>query len=74
LDGDGIEAGRGEMEAVSQVDDYLFALGCKDEFAFRRLTGARIAERVSNAVRRSALDAGIEAYEIEWPMVLTRVS
>lgn len=71
-----IEIKRAEpnLDAVRQVEEYLLALGQKDEFAFGKLEGVLIAERISVAVRDAALHAGISAYEIEWPVVLRQVA
>ena len=46
----------------------------KDEFAFGKLDGVLIAERISATVREAAQRAGIAAYEIEWPVTLRRVA
>lgn len=62
------------MDAVRQIEGYLLALGQQDKFAFGKLEGVLIAERISAAVSDAALHAGITAYEIEWPMTLRRVA
>ncbi len=69
-----IKRAEANLDAVRQVEEYLLALGKKDEFAFGKLEGVLIAERISVAVRDAALHAGISAYEIEWPVVLRRVA
>ena len=69
-----IKRAEANSDAVRQVEDYLLALGQKDEFASGRLEGAVIAERISEAVRDAALHAGIAAYEIAWPATLRRIA
>ena len=68
-----IKRAEANLDAVQQVEDYLLALGQKDEFALGKLQGVLIAERISAEVRDAALDAGIYAYEIEWPFSLRKV-
>jgi RecB family endonuclease NucS len=69
-----IELKRAEANqaAVSQVSDYLLALGKKDEFNSGRLEGCLIAERIPHAVAENCKAEGIRAYEISWPMTLLR--
>ncbi len=69
-----IKRAEANLDAVRQVEEYLLALGQKDEFALGKLEGVLIAERISVAVRDAALHAGISAYEIEWPVVLRQVA
>lgn len=69
-----IKRAEANADAVRQVEDYLLALGQKDEFAFGKLEGVLIAERISATVREAAQRAGIAAYEIEWPVTLRRVA
>ncbi|AXI46338.1 hypothetical protein C1J03_10060 [Sulfitobacter sp. SK012] len=69
-----IKRAEANIDAVRQVEDYLLALGQKDAFAFGKLEGVLIAERISAAVREAALHAGIAAYEMEWPSALRRVA
>lgn len=68
-----IKRAEANLDAVQQIEDYLLALGRKDEFAFGKLQGVLIAERISASVREAALHSGIAAYEIEWPITLRRV-
>lgn len=70
-----IELKRAEarVEAVQQVEDYLLALGRRDDFAFGKLNGVLIAERIPPKVRTAASHAEIAAYEILWPLRLERV-
>lgn len=69
-----IKRAEANADAVRQVEDYLLALGQKDEFSFGKLEGVLIAERISATVREAAQRAGIAAYEIEWPVTLRRVT
>ncbi len=71
-----IELKRAEArpEAVEQVADYLLALGKRDDFANGELKGVLVAERIPPSVRSLAENEGITAYEIRWPMTLTRVT
>ena len=71
-----IKRAEANLDAVRQVEEYLLALGQKDEFALgkRKLEGVLIAERISVAVRDAALRAGIAAYEITWPATLRRIA
>lgn len=69
-----IKRAEANLEAVRQVEDYILALGQKDEFAFGQLQGVLVAERVSKSVREAAAHAGIAAYEIKWPITLRRVA
>lgn len=71
-----IELKRAEakVDAVHQVEDYLLSLGRRDDFAAGRLNGALVAERIPSNVRTVARNAGISAYEIEWPLNLRRVA
>lgn len=62
------------LEAVWQIQDYLLALGRKDEFASGSLKAALVAERIPVPVRQAAIDAGVEAYEVAWPITLTQVA
>ncbi|SLN19338.1 hypothetical protein PSA7680_00697 [Pseudoruegeria aquimaris] len=70
-----IELKRAEAtpDAVRQVAGYLRALGRRDDFANGALSGVLVAERISESARALARAEGIEAYEIAWPMQLTRV-
>ena len=68
-----IKRAEANLDAVRQVEEYLLALGQQDEFAFGKLAGVLIAERISVAVRDAALHSGISAYEIEWPFGLRQV-
>jgi hypothetical protein len=68
-----IKRAAANLDAVRQVEEYLLALGQKDVFAFGRLGGALIAERIPEIVREAALQAGIIAYEIDWPSSLRQV-
>lgn len=69
-----IELKRAEakIEAVHQVDDYLRALGRRDDFATGKLEGVLIAERIPPIVRRAALNANVTTYEDCWPLKLIR--
>jgi hypothetical protein len=69
-----IKRAEANLDAVRQVEEYLLALGKKDEFAFGKLEGVLIAERISVAVRDAALHAGISAYEVKWPLGLRQVA
>lgn len=71
-----IELKRAEArpEAVEQVSEYLLALGKRDDFAHGRLDGILVAERIPPSVRSLAETEGVAAYEIGWPMKLTRVA
>ena len=69
-----IELKRAEANpaAVSQVTDYLLALGRKDEFNGGKLEGCLIAERLSGTVVQACKAEGIRAYQISWPLTLVR--
>ena len=71
-----IELKRAEanLAAVRQVTGYLLALGRRDDFAHGRLEGVLVAERISPSVRKLAEAEGVEAYEITWPLNLTRAA
>lgn len=71
-----IELKRAEArpEAVEQVVDYLLALGKRDDFVDGKLDGVLVAERIPTPVRSLAKTEGVTAYEIGWPMQLTRVA
>ncbi len=69
-----IKRAEAKQVAVFQIEDYLLALGRKDEFAFGQLKGALVAERIPKKVREAAINASVEAYEITWPVNLTRVA
>lgn len=71
-----IELKRAEakVDAVRQVEDYLLSLGRRDDFAAEQLKGALVAERIPTNVRTVARNAGISAYEIDWPLSLRRVA
>lgn len=69
-----IKRAEANMDALRQIEDYLLALGQKDEFALGEIKGVLIAERLSATVRAAAKHAGIAAYEIEWPFTLRRVA
>lgn len=70
-----IELKRAEakLDAIFQLEDYLRALGSKDQFAFGELKGALIAERIPTSVREAAIDACVDAYEITWPVNLAKI-
>lgn len=59
-----IELKRAEakVEAVHQVESYLLAFGRRDDFAFGRIDGVLIAERIPTAVKTAALNAMIATY------------
>ena len=59
---------------MEQVADYLLALGKRDDFVYGKLDGVLVAERIPTSVRSLAKAEGITAYEIGWPMQLTRVA
>ena len=46
----------------------------RDDFSDGRLDGILVAERIPLSVRTLAEAEGVEAYEIGWPMKLTRVA
>ena len=69
-----IKRAEANLDAVRQVEDYLLALGQKDEFASGNLEGVVVAERISKAARDAALNAGIAAYEITWPATLRQIA
>lgn len=69
-----IKRAEANLDAVRQVEEYLLALGRKDEFAHGKLQGILIAERIPEMVREAAKLSGIAAYEVNWPVVLTRVA
>jgi hypothetical protein len=60
------------VAAVRQVEDYLLALGRRDDFAQGALRGVLVAERIPTVVREFAARSGVELYEIEWPLTLKR--
>jgi RecB family endonuclease NucS len=70
-----IELKRAEanVEAVHQVENYLLALGRRDDFALGRIDGVLIAERISKEAKAAALNAAITTYEIRWPATLHKV-
>ena len=70
-----IELKRAEanVAAVRQVEDYLLALGRRDDFAYGAFRGVLVAERMPTAVKDVAARSGVELYEIEWPLTLKRV-
>ncbi|MFC4352298.1 endonuclease NucS domain-containing protein [Fodinicurvata halophila] len=71
-----IEVKRAEAKiaAVQQIEDYLGTIGRRDDFAYGKLTGALVAERVPPAVRHYAASQGIEAYEASYPFALRQVA
>lgn len=70
-----IELKRAEagLSAVRQIEEYLLALGRRDDFAHGKLKGVLVAERISLDVYRAAEGSGIECFEIAWPLRLSRV-
>lgn len=62
-----------KVEAVRQVEDYLLALGRRDDFAAGRLEGVLIAERIPPSVSSAAASSGIATYEVRWPLRLVKV-
>ena len=69
-----IKRAEANLDALQQVMDYLLALGQKDAFAFGRLDGVLVAERIPKAVLNAALRNGIAVYEIDWPSTLRQVA
>lgn len=69
-----IKRAEANLDALQQVMDYLLALGQKDAFAFGRLDGVLVAERIPKAVLDAALCNGIAVYEIDWPSTLRQVA
>lgn len=70
-----IELKRAEakINAVHQVEDYLLALGRRDDFAFGRIDGVLVAERIPEQTRAAASSANIATYEVRWPSILQKV-
>jgi len=68
-----LKRAEGKIEAVHQVEDYLLALGRRDDFVLGKLEGVLIAERIPPTVRKVAWDANIATYEVHWPLKLDRV-
>jgi hypothetical protein len=62
------------VEAVHQVVSYQLALGKRDDFAFGRLDGVLVAERVPMAVRKMARNEGIAVFEAQWPLKFDQVA
>ncbi len=71
-----IEVKRAEatIEAVRQIEGYMLTLARRDDFLGGAISGALVAERVPSDVRRAANSAGIEAYEVAYPLELERVA
>lgn len=69
-----IKRAEAKPEAVTQVAEYLLALGKRDEFSHGRLNGILVAERIPASVSALAEVEGVETYEIDWPLNLRRIS
>ena len=60
--------------AVDQVLRYTNALAGQPEFVGRRLFGVLIAERIPDQIRKYAKEHDVQAYEVSWPLTLSRVA
>ncbi|UTH47604.1 DUF91 domain-containing protein [Loktanella salsilacus] len=70
-----IELKRAEAKiaAVNQLESYLLALGQRDDFAYGRIDGVLVAERIPMAVKTAAINALISTYEVSWPATVVAV-
>ena len=71
-----IELKRAEasLDALAQVQDYVLSLAKIEGYSEGGVIGVLIAERVPNIVRIAAQEAGIAAYEIQFPFKFSRVA
>jgi hypothetical protein len=69
-----VKRAEAKIEAVQQIQGYLSALAFRDDPLPGLVYGALVAERVPDAVRAAAAQAGIAAYEIAFPMILRKVA
>ena len=69
-----IKRAEANLDAVSQIKDYVHALRGREEFRGVSVTGALVAERIPLAVRQEAKRCEFSAYEISYPHELERVT
>lgn len=69
-----IKRAQAGKDAVDQVLGYSRELGSQPDFVGKTLCRALVAERVPDQVKDYARKHGVWAYEVSWPLTLSRVA